>query len=91
MFRINPNCLYSKADLAEALEGLMSLDTFLLRLPKGYRKPFKAAYWGADLIAAINAIDVSDGPANGRTSVSTTRRTRARSGSGNLIDLDEFA
>jgi hypothetical protein len=53
MFRIDPNTLYSKKDLAEVLTGLADIDRFLDRIrPKSV---IMGTYLGADLIEAIRA------------------------------------
>jgi len=53
VFRINPHTLYSREDLERELQGLMDVATFLQRINP--RKRYKAAWWGEDLIAALNA------------------------------------
>jgi hypothetical protein len=53
VFRIDPNGLYSVEALAAELDGLMTLETFLTRTrPK---KRFKSAWFGQDLLDAVNA------------------------------------
>ena len=51
LFSIDPNALYSREALVQALAGIVDLDRFLMRL--GPRKVFKSAYWGGDLIRAM--------------------------------------
>ncbi len=51
IFRIERDVLYSRAALAEALQGLVDVDRFLMRLRP--RKVFKNCYLGADLIRAL--------------------------------------
>ena len=61
-----PSCyLYSREALVEALAGIVDLDRFLMRL--GPRKVFKSAYWGGDLIRAIEqAVELGDDGAESR-------------------------
>lgn len=51
-FCIVPNCLYSLAALESALAGIVDIDRFLARIKP--RKCFKSAYWGRDLIQALD-------------------------------------
>jgi hypothetical protein len=60
MFRIDPNTLYTREDLGNELEGLMSLETFLEGLPLA--RHFKKAWWGADLIRAISEVHEAERP-----------------------------
>ena len=54
MFKIDDNTLYSRGDLAEALEPLgVDVDTFTARLRA--RKVFRACWLGSDLIEALRA------------------------------------
>ena len=53
MIRIERDCLYSRADLSEMLNGSgIDVDTFIARLKP--RKVFKALYYGADLLKALD-------------------------------------
>ncbi len=52
MFKIEPNVLYSREDLERELDGLMDVETFLLRISP--RRRYKSAWWGQDLIEALN-------------------------------------
>jgi hypothetical protein len=60
MFEIRPNCLYTKQDLERELGGVMALETFLEGLPLA--RHFKKAWWGADLIRAINEVHEAERP-----------------------------
>lgn len=91
MFKIDPHALYSKADLAESLDGLMTVETLLLRVGPHLRKPFKQAVWGRDLIDAINALDERGTRRGGRASGLGPRRSKQKRGGGDLIDLDQFS
>ncbi len=52
MIRIEPNCLYSRADLAAMLEPAgVDVDHFIARLRP--RKVFKMVWLGEDLLAAL--------------------------------------
>lgn len=51
-FHIDPNALYSREALEAELEGIIEIETFLLRVQP--RKRFKRAYWGQDLIDGMN-------------------------------------
>ncbi len=51
VFAIDASTLYSREALSKALAGIVDLDRFLMRL--GPRKVFKSAYWGGDLIRAM--------------------------------------
>ena len=54
MFRIDENALYSRKDLAEALEPLgVNADTFIARLQT--RKVFLKVWLGSDLLEALRA------------------------------------
>jgi len=53
MIRIERDALYSRADLAEMLEGFgLDVDTFIGR--QRPRKVFKGLYYGRDLLAALD-------------------------------------
>ena len=48
---INIDTLYSRAELAERLEGVIEIETFLERVKPVPR--FENAYWGQDILDAI--------------------------------------
>ena len=53
VFRIDPNTLYSKADIADALDGSADVDRFLARLhPKAV---VMGMFLGSDLLDALRA------------------------------------
>ena len=52
--------LYSKADLSTELEGVMDVETFLLRIGPHLRKMFKSVNWGRDLIYALDAFEAEE-------------------------------
>ena len=52
MFHIDPNSLYTLEDLERELAGIMSVETFLMRMSP--RRRYKSAWWGQDLIEALN-------------------------------------
>jgi len=60
MLRIDSTTLYTREDLERELGGMMSLETFLEGLPLA--RPYKKAYWGADLIRAINEVHEAGRP-----------------------------
>lgn len=51
MIRIDPNAIYSCAELEEQLRGIVGLDTFLKKL--GVPRRFNGAVLGADIIRAM--------------------------------------
>ena len=55
MFAIQPNAIYTKADIARELGDGMTVEQFLLRLAPRMRRQFKSVFWGRDLIDALNA------------------------------------
>ena len=55
MFKIDPDTLYTKDDLARELGDMMMVDTFLIRLSGRLRHQFKGVYFGQDLIDALRA------------------------------------
>ena len=55
MFRIDPDTLYSEADLADELGGLMKARTFIRGLKGRLRCQFKGVYFGQDLLDALRA------------------------------------
>jgi len=63
VFEINPNALYSRADLLEGLAALgINADAWLARVRPAKR--FRVAWWGADLIEAIGkAPELGEGDA----------------------------
>lgn len=72
MIEIRPTALYSRADLVDMLSPFgINADSFIARVhPK---KRFRLAWWGADLIAAINKAPDLSGDEKG-----TTRKQRRR-------------
>jgi len=55
LIRLEPNALYSRADLAELLKPLgIDADGFISRLKP--IKRFRMAWWGTDLIQAIEKV-----------------------------------
>jgi hypothetical protein len=52
-FRIDPQTLYSRADLERELAGLVEVETFLGKLRP--RAVFRGCYLGADILTALKA------------------------------------
>ena len=78
MIRIEPNCLYSRADLAAMLEPAgVDVDHFIARLRP--RKVFKQLYYGADLLKALDAAPaLADRPEGVDFPPATNRGNRRR-------------
>lgn len=55
MFKIDPDALYTRDDLARELGDVMTVRTFLRRLKGRLRHQFKGVYFGQDLIDALCA------------------------------------
>ena len=78
MFRIDPNALYSSEDLDRELEGLMDAKTFLLRINP--RKRYKSAWWGQDLIDALDSRIPEVRPATMSSQLAVRKRPAVRYG-----------
>lgn len=76
MFEIKPNALYSREDLERELEGIMDVETFLQRIRP--RKRYKSAWWGQDLIDALNGPLEEERMAARRRCVASRRGLSAR-------------
>ena len=78
MFAIDPNALYTKADIARELGDGMTVEQFLLRLAPRMRRQFKSVFWGRDLIDALNAPAPGERERAGALAVSGGRRGGGR-------------
>lgn len=95
MFKIDPDVLYSKADLAKALNGVTDVDRFLERIrPKSV---IMGTYLGSDLIDALRAApdyrDGAQGTAAEREARAkrgaASRQKKSRKQPADLISKDE--
>ena len=79
MMEIKPNALYSRADLAKMLrDSGIDVDTFVGRLKP--RKVFKALYYGADLLKALDAAPALKERAAARTNTKPKNKGGRRRG-----------
>ena len=85
MIRIDPHSLYSRSDLIEMLEPIgIDADGWVARLKPVKR--FRFAWWGEDIIEAIQSA-----PALGEVEEKTAQSTRARRRKGAQIeDIEEL-
>jgi len=65
VFTIDPHTLYTRQDLVRELDGIMSVETFLEGLPVHRR--YKRAWWGRDLIRAIDEVHERAEPCGRKT------------------------
>ena len=90
MIEIKRDALYSRADLAKMLrDSGIDVDTFIARLKP--RKVFKALYYGADLLKALDAAPALKERAAARTSAKPKNkggRRRRKEMSDQLVPLD---
>jgi hypothetical protein len=84
MIVIHRDALYSRSDLASLLEPLgIDPDTFISRLKP--RKVFRSAWWGADLIKAIEQAPSLPQMPPAKNSGNRTRRKAAGRSGGELV------
>ena len=85
MIRIDPNALYSRADLIEMLKVLgIDADGFISRVKP--KKRFRLAWFGRDILDAIY-----DAPVLGEVEKMTPQASRARRRKGSRsADIEEF-
>lgn len=69
-FRIDPESLYSRSELAEAFDNLgIDFDAFVRRA--GVPRRLRQAYLGGDLLDALKALPTLDGLKRSHRSIST--------------------